>query len=286
MENVDQEVVDLPVEVIGGPLEKVKPVPDALEHFQRMEKLLPNLRAASVKLTKPQDWVQMGKSVYFQGIGAERVTAMWAIVLGRPDVVMESYPDGTFAYIVTGPCMSRLTGVIYTGVEGGRWSGEDFFERFNEAKPRYEEWQKLTADQKAAWKKEHALPPSPLDVRKAAVTNWQVRCITMLTGLRGLTPEDLAAHGVKAGTNVQFKGGSQGGKATTTNADGKKVFPDAFKEIAGKTVADVPDERLSKLMDYFTKQSGDPAKSRFKAENDAWIEEIEREIERRSRKEA
>lgn len=279
----DDQVVDevLPAKLAG----KLKPILDPMEHFEKLGALLPQLRAASIKLTHPQDWVRMGGSVYFQGIGAERIAPMWALHLGEPIVERENYPDGTFAYVVTGGILSRLTGVSYSGVQGGRWSGEDFFERWSAPKPPRNDWNKLTPAERIAWMDEHRLPPNPLDVRKAAVTNWQVRAVTMITGLRGLTPEDLAKHGVQAKSGFDYAAGKEGGKAQATNAAGDKVLPFQKGSWAGKTLKELSDKDLSAVMAYMQAQADDPAKKNFKASNDQWIADCEREIERRSREE-
>src|SRR3972149_9689270 len=98
--DVEEQVPDVDVAAIGGPLSKLKALPDAAEHFKRMEALLPALRAASIKLTRPQDWVVMGDSCYFPGIGSERDTGLWALALGGPRGGAEGYADGAFRHIV------------------------------------------------------------------------------------------------------------------------------------------------------------------------------------------
>jgi len=282
--DVEEQVPDVDVAAIGGPLSKLKALPDAAEHFKRMEALLPALRAASIKLTRPQDWVVMGDSCYFQGIGSERITGLWALALGEPRVEREDYADGTFSYIIVGPCASRRTGVIYAGIEGGRWSGEQFFERYSEPRPRRDAWDKMSPEERQAWLVTHRLPPSPLAVRKAAVTNWQGRCITMLTGLRGLTVADLAEYGLRPAKAVQFQGGAHGGKVSVTDAQGDLLVPVGSKK--GTRVKDLPDAEVSSLLAWYQKQVEDPAKKRYKAENEAWIGHLESEVERRSRQEA
>lgn len=273
-----EDVID---EIVPARLQsKLLPILDPEEHFAKLATVLPNLRAASIKLTHGQDWVRMGSSVYFQAIGAERIAPLWGLALGEPDVQREEYADGTFAYVVTGPVMSRLTGVVYAGIQGGRWSGEDFFERWSEPKPARAEWQKLQPAERTVWESAHRLPPNPLDVRKAAVCNWQVRCVTMITGLRGLTPEDLAKHGVVPKSGFDYRTGGEGGKAQTTNEAGEKVIP--FGKSKAKTLKEIEPSELSSLLTYFDNASKDPAKKQYKASNEAWVSDIEREIQRRT----
>jgi len=94
----------------------------------------------------------------------------------------------------------------------------------------------MSQDEKRDWKRTHRVPPDELDVRKAAITNWQCRAASMLTGLRGLTPADLAAAGLSGVKKVDFAGGTKGG---ATSADLGQARTEFWNEILKRTGGDI-----------------------------------------------
>lgn len=202
---------------IGGAMTADIDPEKELAKFNAAAELLARLVPASIKATRPQDWVQMGDKVYLQGTGAERVAPLWGIVLGEPHVEKVEHEDGHYDYVVTGAAGSRRTGVYMRSVQGGRSSRDKFFwpavaEDAN-GRLRLRVGDELGAEFNPAVHIDH------LDVRKAAVTNWQTRAVAMLAGLRGLSPSDLSGAGIEGVARVEFERGGKGG--ATVKADVK-----------------------------------------------------------------
>jgi len=232
--SVDRDVPDIVEAMVKEPWAMVKVDPRAeLEAFEATAQLLRSLVPASIKATRPQDWVKMGDKVYLQATGVERIAPLWGLVFGEPHVTREDYPDGEFGYIVRGGAGSRKTGVFYGTIEGGRSSRDPFFDSFDEEKPG--NFRDMTRNDRDEWKRAHRIPPDPLDVRKAAVTNWLVRSASMLTGLRGLLESDLASAGISGIAQVQFSGGKRGGDAKPADLKAKAtaLWNDILKRTGG-----------------------------------------------------
>jgi hypothetical protein len=194
---VEREVPDV-TEGLDSPaawaMQRVDPVAE-LAKFEAAAELMKKLIPASIRATRSQDWVKMGNKVYLQATGVERLAPLWGLVFGTPKVVKEPNEDGSYSYIVTGPAYSRRTGVGYQEITGGRSSSDPFF----------------------------GDDADPLDIRKAAVTNWMTRAASMLTGLRGLTQADLDANGVTGVAEVNYKAGGKGGSAVPADLAAKRT---------------------------------------------------------------
>lgn len=147
------------------------------------------IRKRTVKLTLPQDWVDMGGKPYLQGQGMQRLKQPWGLYF--KDVRIEPTLDETRTRLRQGKHVSveviGVAGSRVTGEEsvflGGRSSDDGFF---SERKGGIEA---LDAE----------------DLRKAAITNWEVRAGTDLLGLRGLTWADLERFGFKRGEGGTVK---------------------------------------------------------------------------------
>ena len=141
------------------------------------------IRKRTVKLTLPQDWVDMGGKPYLQGQGVQRLKQPWGLYFR--DVRIEPTLEETRTRLRRGEHVSveviGMAGSRVTGEEsvflGGRSSDDGFF-----------------ADRKGGIEQLDAE-----DLRKAAITNWEVRAGTDLLGLRGLTWADLERFGFKRG---------------------------------------------------------------------------------------
>lgn len=234
---VDREVPDVTDLAPAAPWRMQAIDPEAaLIAFEKAAELLRKLVPHSIKQTRPQDWVKMGDKVYLQATGIERVAPLWGLWFSEPKVTREEYDAGAFGYIVSGKIGSRFTGVEFV-VEGGRSSADPFFDAFDEPKP--QGFSDLSADQKDDWRRKHRLPVDPIDVRKAAVTNWMTRGASMLTGLRGLKPADLEANGITGVAEVNYGSGKKGGD--TSPADLKaartKLGNDFLAAVGGEVDA-------------------------------------------------
>lgn len=156
---------------------------------------------ASIQNTNPRDWVRMcsksrGESYYLQASGAQKIRPIWGVYYRNRVVTREDFPDGSYAYIVSGVCGSQILDKLFFGketlveIEGGRSSKDSFFTG-----------------------KDGMTTPDPLDVRKSAIANWEARAITALLGLKNMTAEDLQKNGINPQEvgGFEFKEGATGG---------------------------------------------------------------------------
>jgi len=272
---IEPEVISVPVgmpatenqslpEVLRDQLIRLHRTNDPMKMFEEKAALLTKLRPQAINLTKPQDWIQMGTSMYLQATGAERLADLYGLVCDQPQIARENYQDGTYGYIVQMKVFSRVTERFGT-FEGGRWSGEKFFLRTDD--------------------EDNPVPPNPIDVRKAAVTNCFVRAVSMIAGLRNLRPEDLSAAGIKSGTKVTYGKGKGGGAAQTVNADGEVCIP--FGKRKGESITDIPDNSLEwyvknaqKNLDSAEfKPGGD--RHKYRAKEERFLADLKGEVHRR-----
>jgi hypothetical protein len=254
--NIDDDAIDVDTEALtpaAWSTRDVDPMKE-LARFEAAAELQRRLIPASIKCTKPQDWVDMGGKAYLQATGVERIAPLWGLVFGQPEVEKIDQGGGEYYFVARGFAASRRTGCFYKSVEGGRSSDDPFFVRFDEDKPELETWKGMSADDKRDWKRTHRIPPDELDVRKAAITNWQCRAASMLTGLRGLTPADLAAAGLAGVKKVDFAGGTKGG---ATSADLGQAKAEFWNDILKRTGGDLEASRkLIKECTSFKKDDG------------------------------
>lgn len=253
------DIIQLPDELGGWKMQAVDPVAE-LAKFEAAAQLQKVLLPASIKATRPEDWIDQGGEAYLQATGVERLAPIWGLVFGKYTVEKEVHEDGEYSYVVRGPIMSRRTGVIYGEIVGGRSSSDPFFDEYDERRP--EGWRDLTPAQQQAWKVAHRIPPDPLDVRKAAVTNWTTRGASMLMGMRGLTVDFVKSVGeFKEVARVSFGSGGKGGE--TAPADIKAARTKLGNDILKATGGDVEAARallteISKGKDFdgFTSVEG------------------------------
>lgn len=249
MTAVDQEAPDVFSEQVpeaANPWAMAEVDPEReLAKFEAASALLAKLVPASIKATRPQDWVQMGKKAYLQGTGIDRVAPLWGLVFGEPRVTRYDHDDGHFEFVVVGGAGSRRTGMAYKSITGGRSSRDSFF------------WPKTDGESKITkgdYKGQIFDPKKhidSLDVRKAAVENWKTRSAAMLTGLRGLTEEDLKSAGIDTTkiTRVEYSRGGQGG--ATVSSDVKAEQVKLGNAVLAKAGGDI--EVAKKMMLHITK---------------------------------
>lgn len=145
----------------------------ALELATRQVEFLKKITMTSLKLTSVHDWVDQSGKPYLQSTGAEKLCPLWGIYF-RDIKMSVAYDDDTGkpAYTYTGVvgshAVAKALGIVSYETEamGGRNATDDFFAR-----------QKQT---------------DPLDVQKAAYSNFEVNAVTRLLGLRGMTWEEVS----------------------------------------------------------------------------------------------
>ena len=151
------------------------------------------IKSVVLKVTNPQDWVDQNGRPYLQASGGEKVARIFGIswTIGEP--LLETEPDGHFAYTYKG--VFTLQGISIEAI-GTRSSKDGFFKKYG---------------QDAQSGEKTTLPPSEIDkgdVKKSAYTNLIGNGITRLLGIRNLTWEEVIAGGIdksKTGS-VKYKG--------------------------------------------------------------------------------
>jgi hypothetical protein len=249
------ELVDIPDALAPWRATDVDPVVE-LAKFEAAVDLQRKLLPASIKATRPEDWVDQGGKAYLQATGVERLAPLWGLVFGKYTVEREDHGDGSYSYVVRGPIMSRRTGVIYGEVVGGRSSSDPFFDEFDERKP--DGLRDLTPGEQQAWKRAHRVPPDPLEVRKAAVTNWTTRGASMLAGMRGLTVAYLEDCGVKGISRVEYGTGQKGGATAPADLKARRTafWNDLIRRAGGEV--EMAKQALKDVTKYdaYTKKDG------------------------------
>lgn len=152
---------------------------------------------ASLQRTNAADWVKMGDKYYLQATGAQKVRPVWGIYYRDRKVTFEQLPgdDAGYAYIVEGKVGSKVLDQLYgetvIEIDGGRSSKDPFFTKGDRE-------------------------PDPMDVRKAALANWEARAVAALLGLKNFTDEDLKTNGVAVDKiiGVSYQSGAEGGGKT------------------------------------------------------------------------
>lgn len=203
------------------PLEVELDSQKAIARISAIGRVIDGCAKVSIQRTNPKDWVRLShkdkqgnihESFYLQATGAQKIRPIWGIYYRDRQITKETYPDGTYAYIVTGKVGSKvldqLYGEVIVEIDGGRNSADTFFTKGERI-------------------------PDPMDVRKAALANWEARAITALIGLKNMTPEDLEKNGIELSkiAGVEFKPGSEGGGKTDiiSQAQQKRLYAIANK---------------------------------------------------------
>src|SRR5262245_17972632 len=207
-----------------------------LKRIQTMIRALQDLRKAAISETYPSDWIihvsrdlngnvirQVG---YLQDCGAERAAKPFGIMVGEPHRSREDFQwDQTFAYHLTAPAWSKVTGERIERVEGSRWSGDTFFAR---------------------QVKEDGDRVDPTDVSKAAYANLHGRAVRALAGLSAVPVDILEAAGLAVDRCVWvgYEKGGRGGTSTGA-AMGHADVTVGFGRAKGTKVGDLTDGDLS-----------------------------------------
>jgi hypothetical protein len=147
---------------------------EAAANAEKRIEAVKKIKAISLRVTNPQDWVDEGGKPYLQVSGGQKVARVFGISwrIDQPIFIIDE--DGHFRYEYKG---YFSMGNIEIEVIGIRSSKDPFFRG----------------------SKENPKPPSEIDkgnVQKSALTNCVGNGITSLLGLKNLTWEDLTDAGI------------------------------------------------------------------------------------------
>jgi len=211
MSETGTEIQEAVVEKAGvpTPLEVELDSQKAIARISAIAHVIDGCAKVSIQRTNPKDWVKMGDSYYLQAAGAQKIRPIWGIYYRDREVTRESNPDGSYSYIVTGKVGSKvldqLYGEVIIEIDGGRSSSDAFFTG-----------------------KDGNKVPDPMDIRKAALANWEARAVTALLGLKNMSAEDLQHNGISVSgiAKVDYQKGAEGGGKTEfiSAAQQKRLF--------------------------------------------------------------
>lgn len=227
------------------------------ENAEKRIAAVKKIKTIALAVTNSNDWQDEGGKPYLWVSGAEKVARLFNISwrIDEPDV--ESYEDGHFTYYFKGYfCM----GGKEIEAIGSRSSRDPFFGRAN----------KQDKDPATI---------SRGNVKKAAYTNCIGNGITRLLGIRNMTWSELADAGIQRESSGYVD--RSAGKVTTQSGP---IVPKTsfFKEFGGKPWSEVPRDQLEWYSEAIFQNIEDPAKSRFKAQNEGTLKQIIDEINKRN----
>ena len=222
--------------VSENPLIEAVSLPTAIEVSLDSQKAISRIHAINLVIdggvkvalgrTNPADWVRMGGKLYCQASGIQKMRAVFGLYYRDRQVTRENNEDGSFSWVASGVIGSKLLDGLYgeTTIEiiGGRSSNDPFFSG-----------------------KDGNKAVDSLDVKKAALANWEVRAVTALLGLGNLTEDDLKRHGIDVSRigNIDYKRGAEGGgdPSVISDAQRKRLFA-IMKQVG------CPEELLRKYL--------------------------------------
>lgn len=116
-------------------VEELSQTPEGMVVLERGIEIMKVLRAASIAMTYPHDWVLFKAedriTGYCQDAGCQRFSDIWGIEiynLGTWDRTED--PDSKeFSWTITGDGLCKRTGQVVVGISGTRYSYEDFITR-------------------------------------------------------------------------------------------------------------------------------------------------------------
>ena len=162
--------------------------------------ILETLRKASIKSTKPQDWLlfraqEPGGTAritgYLGDVGCQRIRPLWGIDIEPVGTFEKIAVDKEFAYSSKGDGYCKITQRAVKDIEGLRYTTDDFC-------------------------KDLSPIMSEMRVRQAATANRDGNIVRELTGLNSVPIEELQAAGLD--TDLCARGRGFGGRAERSGA--------------------------------------------------------------------
>ena len=213
-EVMDAEVVDSSIVPVAS-----EALVELAAQAERRIEAINKIKAYSLRLTQPSDWVDQNGRPYLQVSGAEKIARLFGISWRIDEPIREELEGGHYIYTYKG--YFSLAGAEIEAI-GSRSSKDPFFKRYVYVNGQRKE-----------------LPPSeidPGDVKKAAYTNCIGNGITRLLGLRNISYEDLEkVAGIKREQIAKIQYKSKDKQSTYTE-------PAETKEVVGE----VSDVRMKK----------------------------------------
>lgn len=123
------------IRVQSATVEELSQTPEGMVVLERGIEIMKVLRAASIAMTYPHDWVLFKAedriTGYCQDAGCQRFSDIWGIEVNNlGDWIRAEDPDTKdFSWTITGDGLSKRTGQVVVGISGTRYSYEEFITR-------------------------------------------------------------------------------------------------------------------------------------------------------------
>lgn len=176
------------------------------------------IKMLALRVTNPNDWIDMGGKPYLQVSGAEKIARLFGISWQIDEPSFEVGDDGHYTYTYTGTFTLKGASVTVVGSRGTK----DWFNA-------------KSADQ-----------CDKADIKKAAYTNCIGRGITTLLGIRNLTWGEVEGQGIKAGARVEYKEKQPNKEGAVDNT--KISIPQSKRLFAISREAGVDQEALKQYL--------------------------------------
>jgi hypothetical protein len=192
-QEIDEKSIAMEMPMISVP-ERGLAIDTELAEIERNIEFFKKVQQIALKLTRPEDWVDMGSSPYLMDRGAEKIGIAFGVDISDVKLSMEWNEDEQgryYTFIASGKAYSKKLGRYVEDI--GVCSQRDKFFGLANGK---------------------LLPMANVDmanIRRKAVTNLYSRLIKRVTGLMGVTWEDLERAGItkEATQKVDFKSGKK-----------------------------------------------------------------------------
>jgi len=203
------------------------------EQAEKRIEAVKKIKAMTLRLTNPRDWVDQNGNPYLMTSGSEKVANLFNISWRIDEPIYEEDPDGHYTYSYKG---YFSLGSRNTEAEGSRSSRDGFFKQYN-----YDE-----KDRKEISISDRT---NKRDVKMAALTNLLGNGITRILGIRNLTWEDLKefANITKDEVqSIQYRKGGEKPPITEPQKKGSQGSEKAKPESAMITIKNVTKQEKKK----------------------------------------
>lgn len=193
-EGFDERVLSPEMALISVP-ERGLSIEKELAEIEKNIEFFNKVKVLALKMTKPQDWVDMG-GPYLMDRGAENIAIAFGVDISDLQLKQDWAEDSRgryYTFIASGKAYAKKLGRYVEDI--GVCSQRDKF--FGMVSGQLKEIQDVDM----------------ANIRRKAVTNLYSRLIKRVIGLMGVTWDDLGAAGITKDKlqKVEYRGGQQGG---------------------------------------------------------------------------
>ena len=201
-QTIDEKSIAVEMPIISVP-ERGLAIEKELAEIERNIEFFKKVQQIALKLTRPEDWINIGGSPYLMDRGAEKIGIAFGVDISDVKLSMEWNEDEQgryYTFVASGKAYSKKLGRYVEDI--GVCSQRDKFFGLADGK---------------------LLPMANVDmanIRRKAVTNLYSRLIKRVTGLMGVIWEDLEKAGITkdATQKVDFKSGRKKAEANLSPA--------------------------------------------------------------------